>query len=103
MPFQTTKGDCNNPRLTENWRWCAGAWTNKHIVFFDTVGDENYRAYSVSLETGATIPLTPAGGTRSFVQQRSRRFPNEMLFGINARDRKLFDLVRIDIATAESQ
>jgi hypothetical protein len=79
------------------------AWTNKHIVFFDTVGDENYHAYSVDLDTGATIPLTPAGSVRSFVQQRTRRFPNEMLFGVNARDHKLFDIVRINVVTGESQ
>jgi dipeptidyl aminopeptidase/acylaminoacyl peptidase len=79
------------------------AWTNKHIVFFDTVGDENYHAYSVDLDTGATIPLTPAGSVRSFVQQRARRFPNEMLFGVNARDHKLFDIVRINVVTGESQ
>jgi len=79
------------------------AWTNKHIVFFDTVGDENYRAHSVDIDTGATKPLTPAGGVRAFVQQRSRRFANEMLFGINARDRGLFDLVRVDITSGDSQ
>ena len=78
------------------------AWTNKHIVFFDTPGDENYRAYSVDIDTGATIALTPAG-VRSFVQQRGRRFPNAMLFGLNARDRKLFDLVRIDVTTGDSE
>jgi dipeptidyl aminopeptidase/acylaminoacyl peptidase len=79
------------------------AWTNKHIVFFDTAGDENDQAHSVDLDTGATIPLTPAGGVRAFVQQQARRFPNEMLFGVNARDRKLFDIVRVNVVTGESQ
>ena len=86
--------------VSESYIW---AWTNKHIVFFDSVGDENYRAYSVDLDTGTTIPLTPSGGVRSYVQQRSKRFPSELLFGVNARDRKLFDIVRIDIASGESQ
>ena len=85
--------------IAGNYIW---AWTNKHIVFFDTPGDENYRAYSVNIDTGATIPLTPSG-VRSFVQQRGRRFPNAMLLGLNARDRKLFDLVRIDVTTGESE
>ena len=49
------------------------------------------------------MPLTPAGGVRSFVQQRARRFPNEMLFGVNARDHKLFDIVRINVATGKSK
>lgn len=81
---------------------CIWAWTNKHIVFFDSVGDENYRAYSVDLDTGKTIPLTPAGGVRSYVQQRSKRFPNELLFGVNARDRRLFDIVRTDVTTGDN-
>lgn len=79
------------------------AWTNKHIVFFDMAGDENNRAYSVDLDTGATIPLTPDGGVRAFVQQQARRFPSEMLFSVNARDRRLFDIVRVNVATGESQ
>jgi dipeptidyl aminopeptidase/acylaminoacyl peptidase len=79
------------------------AWTNKHIVFFDTVGDENYRAYSVDIDTGATKPLTPDGGVRAFVQQQSRRFPNEMLLGINARVRSLFDIVRVDVTTGDTE
>jgi dipeptidyl aminopeptidase/acylaminoacyl peptidase len=79
------------------------AWTNRHIVFFDSAGDENYRAYSIDLDSGATLPLTPAGGVRADVQQSSCRFANEMLFTFNARDRKLFDLVRIDVPTGESQ
>lgn len=83
-----------------NFFW---AWTNKHIVFFDTVGDENYHAYSVDLDTGTATALTPRGAVRSFVQQRARRFPNEMLFGVNARDHKLFDIVRINVVTGESQ
>jgi dipeptidyl aminopeptidase/acylaminoacyl peptidase len=79
------------------------AWTNRHIVFFDTVGDENHHAYSVDLDTGAIMPLTPAGGVRSFFQQRARRFPNDMLLGVNARDHSLFDIVRINVVTGESQ
>jgi hypothetical protein len=79
------------------------ASNNKYIVFFDTAGDQNYRAYSVDLDTGVEKPLTPAGGVRAYLQQRSARFPSEMLFGINARDRKLYDIVRINIATGESQ
>ncbi|SEB90114.1 Dipeptidyl aminopeptidase/acylaminoacyl peptidase [Rhizobiales bacterium GAS188] len=79
------------------------ASNNKYIVFFDTAGDQNYRAYSVDLDTGVEKPLTPAGGVRAYLQQRSARFPSEMLFGIDARDRKLYDIVRINIATGESQ
>ena len=45
-------------------RYFIWAWTNKHIVFFDSAGGENYRAYSADLDTGAILPLTPADGAR---------------------------------------
>ncbi len=79
------------------------AFTNKHLVFFrDEAGDENYRPFSIAIETGEVLPLLPAGA-RSFVQQRARRTPNEMLFGHNARDRGFFDLIRIDVTTGEGR
>ena len=86
--------------LSSNFAW---AFTNKHLVFFrDEAGDENYRPFSVAVDTGEVLPLLPAGG-RSFLQQRARRTPNEMLFGHNARDRALFDLIRVDITTGEGR
>ncbi len=81
----------------------AWAFTNKHLIFFrDEAGDENYRPFSVAVDTGEVLPLLPAGG-RSFLQQRARRIPNEMLFGHNARDRGFFDLIRIDVTTGEGR
>jgi len=80
----------------------AWALTNKHLIFFrDEAGDENYRPFCVAVETGEVLPLLPAGA-RSFLQQRSRRTPNEMLFGHNARDRRFFDLIRVDVTTGEA-
>ncbi len=79
------------------------AWTERHIVFFEERGgDENWRASSVDVVTGAVVPLTPESGVRSFLQQRSRRFPTEMLLAHNGRDRRLFDLHRVDVVTGAS-
>lgn len=86
--------------LSTYFNW---AFTNKHLVFFrDEAGDENYRPFSVAIDTGEVLPLLPAGG-RSFLQQRARRTPNEMLFGHNARDHSFFDLIRIDVTTGEAR
>lgn len=84
------------------FNYFAWAFTNKHIVFFrDDAGDENYRPFSVAIETREVLPLLPPG--RSSLQRRARRTPNEMLFGHNGRDPALADLIRVDITTGEAR
>ncbi|MBI3711091.1 MAG: S9 family peptidase, partial [Proteobacteria bacterium] len=83
------------------FRW---AFTNRHVVYFqERDGDENWRASSVDIGTGAIVPLTPARGVRAYVQESSHRFPQEMLFGHNARDKRFFDLHRIDVVTGRGE
>ena len=83
------------------YRW---AFTNRHIVFFeDKDGDENWRAASVDVESGAVVPLTPSSGVRAYVQETSRRFPRAMLFSHNARDKERFDVYRIDVVSGRSE
>jgi dipeptidyl aminopeptidase/acylaminoacyl peptidase len=83
------------------YRW---AHTNRHLVFFqDRDGDENWRASSVDIATGATVLLTPPQGVRSFLQESSYRFPDEMLFRHNARDKRFFDLYRINLLSGKSE
>jgi dipeptidyl aminopeptidase/acylaminoacyl peptidase len=79
------------------------AWTEKHVVIFrEEAGDENWRAIGIDIETGEAVPLTPERGVRAFHQQRGRRYPTEMLFVHNARDKRYFDLHRVDITTGAS-
>jgi dipeptidyl aminopeptidase/acylaminoacyl peptidase len=76
------------------------AYTNRHIVFFqERDGDENWRASSIDIASGAVRPLTPERGVRSYVQEVSRHFPTTMLFADNERDKRHFDLYRIDVVT----
>ncbi len=83
------------------YRW---AYTSRHIVFFEERdGDENWRASSVDVDTGAVVPLTPARGVRAYVQAASPRFPREMLFAHNERDRQRSDIYRIDLVTGRSE
>ena len=80
------------------------ARSGRHIVFFrDEEGAENYRAFSIEVETGTERPLTPGGGARSLFWGSSRRAPSEMLFGCNARDRGAMDLLRVDVQTGKSR
>jgi dipeptidyl aminopeptidase/acylaminoacyl peptidase len=80
------------------------AFTNRHIVFFqERDGDENWRASSVDIVDGTIVPLTPQRGVLSRLQELSYRFPREMLFCHNARDKRFSDLYRVNIVTGRSE
>src|SRR3954451_10296141 len=82
----------------------AWAHTNRHLIFFrDRDGDENFRAYSVDIETNAVVPLTPDGGVKSFIQETDRKFPEEVLIRHNQRDKRYFDLFRVNIVNGTSE
>jgi len=79
------------------------AYTNRHVVFWqERDGDENWRASSADIKDGTVTPLTPPRGVRSWVQEVSQRFPQEMLFAHNERDKRFFDLYRVDVVTGQS-
>src|SRR4030095_2087280 len=83
------------------YRW---AHTNRHLVFFrDRDGDENYRAFSVEMQTGAVVPLTPDNGVKSFVQEMDAKFPEEALFQHNQRNKRYFDMFRVNLVTGASE
>jgi dipeptidyl aminopeptidase/acylaminoacyl peptidase len=83
-------------------RFYQWSFTNQHIVYFqDTDGDENYRAYSVHLETKAVVNLTPLDNIRVIPIHASADIPNEMLIGINDRVPQLHDVYRVNVLTGE--
>src|SRR4051794_8734976 len=86
--------------LATFYRW---AHTNRHLVFFqERDGDENWRASSVDLVSGAIVPLTPERGVKAYWHESDRKFPEEMLFTHNARDKRYFDLFRVNLVTGKS-
>jgi len=79
------------------------AYTNRHVVIWqERDGDENWRASSVDIKDGTIVPLTPPRGVVSRLHEVSHRFPREMLIGHNERDRRYFDLFRVDVVTGKS-
>lgn len=80
------------------------AFTHRHVVFFqERDGDENWRACTVDIRDGAVVSLTPARGVRAGVQEVSHRFPREMLLAHNQRDKRHFDLYRVNVVTGRSE
>jgi dipeptidyl aminopeptidase/acylaminoacyl peptidase len=83
-------------------RFYEWAYTNKHILYIqDKGGDENWRLYSVDLNSGETKDLTPVEGTQAQVQKVSPEFPDEILVGLNDRVAEFHDLYLVNISSGD--
>jgi dipeptidyl aminopeptidase/acylaminoacyl peptidase len=72
----------------------------KHLLYIQDVGgDENWHVYSVDLAAQVTRDLTPFQGIRAEGIMMDKKFPNEILVGLNLRDRQVFDQYRVDLTT----
>jgi len=73
-----------------------------HLVYLqDRGGDENWRAYSVNLDSGAEIDLTPIAGVAAQVVHVSRDVPGTIAIGLNDRDPQYHDVHLVDAASGE--
>jgi dipeptidyl aminopeptidase/acylaminoacyl peptidase len=73
---------------------------NKTLIYLqDTDGDENWHAYGVDLATGNVRDYTPFQGVQANLVATDPAFPDEVLVGLNVRDRKVFDVYRLSLAT----
>jgi dipeptidyl aminopeptidase/acylaminoacyl peptidase len=83
--------------------WIVWLHNNRHIVFFrDQGGDENWQAHRVDVSTGDILALTPGPGVKSYIQQTSRHFPDELLIAHNQRDPRFSDIFRVNVPTGAS-
>lgn len=74
------------------------AQSGRFLLFLqDSGGDENFHLHAVDLETGAVRDLTPFEGVRVQNLIQDRHHPDELLAGLNLRDRTVFDMHRIRI------
>ncbi len=80
----------------------AWAHTDRHVLYLqDADGDENWRVYSVDVETQGVRDLTPQAGVQARLEAVSPKFPQEVLIALNDRDARLHDLYRVNIETGE--
>ena len=71
---------------------------NRTLLYMqDRDGDENYHLYGVDLATGETRDYTPIDGVRVYNVILNPDFPNTVLVWLNARERSLFDVHRLDL------
>jgi dipeptidyl aminopeptidase/acylaminoacyl peptidase len=85
-------------RGIRTYRW---AYTNEHVLYMqDDGGDENWHLHAVDLKSNVDKDLTPeAAGVQSRIESLSHRIPNEVLVGINDRDKRYHDLYRVNVAS----
>ncbi|MCB9529724.1 MAG: S9 family peptidase [Myxococcales bacterium] len=78
------------------------AFDGRHLLYMqDADGDENYHVYKVDLETGANADLTPFAGARAQIIGLSPDKPAEALVSHNDRNKQLFDVYRVDLASGQ--
>ena len=79
------------------YRWAADS--RRLLYLQDGDGDENNHLFSADLETGVVRDLTPFRGVRAQNVLVSLEHPGVVLLALNLRDRRAFDMHRIDLET----
>ncbi len=78
------------------------AFDNKHLLYLQDVGgDENFHLFATELATKETRELTPFAGVRAQGVELDKKFPGQLLVGLNKRNKSLFDMHRIEIASGK--
>ncbi len=97
-PSQARPITADRSRGIQHHVWAPGS---QHVLYLqDTRGDENFHVYAVDVTSAETRDLTPArAGVRATIQGLSRRRPGVVVVALNNRDREVFDLYEVDIAT----
>ena len=76
------------------------AYNNKQILYIqDRFGDENLHLFATDMDSRTTRDLTPFLGVKAQNLRKDPDFPDEVLIGLNLRDRRIFDMHRINLKT----
>lgn len=75
-----------------------------HVLFTkDFGGDENFHVVIADIATGAVRDLTPHDGVRASIQDALPDDDEHILVSHNKRDKRIFDIYRINIRTGQEQ
>ena len=78
------------------------AHDNRHLLYLqDSGGNENWRLYDVDLVTGGHRDLTPFDNVQARLIAADKKFPNDVLVGLNRDNPELHDVYRLDLVTGE--
>jgi dipeptidyl aminopeptidase/acylaminoacyl peptidase len=75
---------------------------SKHIMYLqDKDGNENWRLYDVSLETGDVRDLTPYEGVQVNIVSMEKDFPDELILTMNKENPQVHDVYHLDLTNGE--
>jgi acetyl esterase/lipase len=81
------------------YTWCHN---NRHLMYLqDKGGDENWHIYTIDLETGEIIDRTPFDGVQAEIIAIRRKYPNDVLIGLNKDNPQLHDVWRLNLETGD--
>ncbi|GAB2499911.1 S9 family peptidase [Pseudoxanthomonas sangjuensis] len=98
-PAQAKAVTADKARGIRNYFWSYRPDTLLYLR--DTGGDEDFHAYAVDLQSGASRDLSPFPKTRAQVAAVSHLQPDSVLIGMNNRDPQWHDLYRVDLASGK--
>jgi len=94
-------------RITEaTKRDIAGyLWANDNRIVYaqDEAGDENYKVYAVDIDGSNRQTLTPFEEVKAHLIDDLENNPDEMLMMMNKRDKRFYDVYRININNGEME
>ena len=77
-------------------------YDNDTILYLqDMCGDENWRLYSANVTSASTKELTPFANVQVQILAYEKRFPDEMVIGMNKEDPSKHDAYRLNLQTSE--
>ena len=78
------------------------AHDGRQILYLQDVGgDENWRLFSVDLETGDQSDLTPFDRVQVQIIHHDKRHPNELIVAMNKEDESVHDVYHLDLTSKE--
>ena len=90
----------SDPRPRQRHQELLWAYHPRFILYLqDRDGDENWHLFAADVETGTARDLIPYDGVHAVPQERSDKFPEEVLIRLNRRDPSVHDLYRVNILT----
>jgi dipeptidyl aminopeptidase/acylaminoacyl peptidase len=78
------------------------AHDGRHLLYLqDTGGDENWRVYDVDLTTMKRRDLTPFEGVQAQILAMEKKYPSDVLVGLNRDNPALHDVYRLDLVSGD--
>ncbi len=103
-----TVGQKDDRKLTDdkkrgirNYFW---TYDGEQLVYEqDKDGDENFHLHAVNVSSKQTRDITPFDGVRAQVVALDPDFPDQVLIGLNRKDKRKFDVYRLNLKTGAAE